>query len=871
MPSISDFVELRDEVAKLDWDKIRGHILFKDLISPQDALEKDAEWVFSHTFATSLLKSVINEVRAKLESKTSVGAFIFEGGLGTGKSHLLTFLYHFFENHTLARKWLTRQKLGTSFPFPKKPTLVVLPMLEYPLKPIWVPLFEQLGHPELIPSSPREAPSSETIRKGIEERSVVVLIDEIVSWYGPLPAELKDATRNFLHNLAEESERGSDFFLFVSILAGVASEQEYADAIKSRLERTTVVKEPLTKREDRVGIIFFRLFDDVDRKSVRRAIDLYLDAYQDLREQKGFDLDLNALREQMSQYYPFHPDLLNTLLERYASVATSQSTRGAIGLLAELLVKKQDAVSLLLPADLDPQDYYEWLSRVNADLTVRVLGDLEALEGEEGVATKRRVLSTALLYSLGQVKNLGALDAEMFTGTVRPDETSAFDVDAALKDLPTQAEHLHYDNGRWVIKLEENIEAMVYRRAGQHDLGKVREVVKDAIKSQLRGLPYPIYVRPPDDWSNTASLKVLVLLDRFSNGDFENLFEGRQYQNSVFVVMPKAPRDRALDDEGEMLARKAVAARALLEDKSRTDGKMRRELEKIESRCLNGLREKLGGEWECIRWIQEGNKVTRRPDFLQLTSKSISAKIDAYGGVDDLRADILRILRDRASRGLPYRELRDWFYKYRGYALLPEESRLREALEASEKDLAFFGSEGRSKYERVPIWHQDATIVLREFAPAPTVAEPQAPEGQMPLMGPAPVVETAPIASRETTALPLAPSAPEGTVEGMADVRNVAGIDHQVERDFGASDVFEQVRLLLEFRTTGPQASRELASALRQLADLLEQKGSRDLKVALEAKLAEQLSLAEVRGFLKGLDDLNTERARLDWRVRRGS
>jgi len=88
MSPLSQFIHLRPEVAALDWERIRGHILFKDLISPLDSLEKDAEWLFSHTFPTTVLQAILQEIQAKLEGKSAVGAFLLEGGLGSGKSHL---------------------------------------------------------------------------------------------------------------------------------------------------------------------------------------------------------------------------------------------------------------------------------------------------------------------------------------------------------------------------------------------------------------------------------------------------------------------------------------------------------------------------------------------------------------------------------------------------------------------------------------------------------------------------------------------------------------------------------------------------------------------------------------------------------------
>ncbi|HUS97195.1 MAG TPA: hypothetical protein VMX97_10680, partial [Hyphomicrobiaceae bacterium] len=57
---------------------------------PMNSLEKDTDWLFSHTFPTVALRAILQEMQAKLEGKSAVGAFLLEGGLGAGKSHLLT-------------------------------------------------------------------------------------------------------------------------------------------------------------------------------------------------------------------------------------------------------------------------------------------------------------------------------------------------------------------------------------------------------------------------------------------------------------------------------------------------------------------------------------------------------------------------------------------------------------------------------------------------------------------------------------------------------------------------------------------------------------------------------------------------------------
>jgi hypothetical protein len=449
MLSFAPFVRLRPEVAALDWERIRGHILFKDLISPLDSMEKDTDWLLSHTFPTTVLQAILREIQAKLAGKSAVGTFLLEGGLGSGKSHLLTFLYHLFNTPSKASDWLAENGLDSSLTVPEQATVVPLPLLEFPDQPLWRLMFARLGRPDLIPDRMAAAPASGAIRQALGERPVVLLIDEIVGWYGALPSELKVATRNFLQNLAEEAQRRPDVFLFVSILSGLAAEESDANAIKSRLTRPAFYSEPLTRRDDRLRIVFFRLFEgEVNRAGAEPIMERYLSIYSDLRDQRGFDWDLADMRARLRESYPFHPNLLDVVFDRYATLPQTQAARGALGLLAELVVQEQNRVDLLLPADVSPDTYFEWLSRVNLKLAERVLADVESLARDEDAAVKEGILRTAFLYSLGEVKQPGATDAEVFLGTVRPDQVSALDVDGALRDMTATVEHLHHENGR---------------------------------------------------------------------------------------------------------------------------------------------------------------------------------------------------------------------------------------------------------------------------------------------------------------------------------------------------------------------------------------------------------------------------------------
>jgi len=871
MPVLAPFIRLRPEVEALDWERIRGHILFKDLISPLDSLEKDPEWLFLHTFPTSVLQAYLEQIRAKQSGRTTVGAFLLEGGLGSGKSHLLTFFYHLFTNPDRAQDWLIEHKLNTSIRIPRQATVVVLPLLEFPDQPLWKPMFEQLGRPDLIPDKTTTAPTSESIREAFGERSVVLLIDEIVGWYGTLPGPLKAATRNFLQNLAEEALRRPDVFLFVGILSGTAAEQADTEDIKSRLTRPPFYSQPLMRRDDRLRIVFFRLFErPVDRVGAEPIIKRYMTAYSDLREQLGFDWDLAEIQARLRESYPFHPNLLDVIFDRYATVPQTQAARGALGLLAELVVREQHHADLLLPADVSPDTYYEWMSRVNFELTRRVLDDLDSLAEDEDATVKARILHTAFLYSLGEVKQPGATDEEIFLGTVRPEQISALDVDGTLREMTATVEHLHRENGRWVVKLEENVDALVYRQATRGvEPEEVQEIAKEAIKAQLKGLAYGVYVSPPDTIPDSPSFKIVVFLERQTNGELEAFCTGRTWRNALLILMPKMRQDRALDAEGELLARKVKAARSLLEDKGRSDTAVRRKLQKIAKTCMETLCDKISIEWDAVRWfLGEDNKLGWRFDPVRLAATEVSEKALSYGNVTDLKKDIRTLLGREEDRGLPYRELRDSFFKYRGLAVLLGDDRLREALRDIEGELVFIGRDGRRSDGRLPSWFQDAQVILARYAPTPPPAreipEEEEPKPQMPLWG-----ERGELAEEVSIGVSL------GEVEGPEtqpvswEGRNVSTPALNVEREQDITQFYEEAKLTLVWEYGGPTAAANLARELSAMADLIKAKGSRHVRAELSLKLPDMLSPEEVLEFLKGFDDRDTEKARFEGKVRR--
>jgi hypothetical protein len=395
----------------------------------------------------------------------------------------------------------------------------------------------------------------------------------------------------------------------------------------------------------------------------------------------------------------------------------------------------------------------------------------------------------------------------------------------------------------------------------------MQEIAKEAVKAQLKGLAYSVYVYPPDTIPDTPSFKIAVFLERHTNGELETFFAGRRFQNALLVIMPKAHQDRALDDEGELLARRVKAARRLLEDKGQADVVVRRRLQDIAKTSLDTLCDnKISIEWDAIRWFLSEGKLDRRFDTVRLTSTWVSEKARSYSNATDLKQDIRTLLSREEDRGLPYRELRDSFSKYRGLAILLDDSWIRETLRDMEGELVFIGQDGRRADGRLPSWYLDAQVILAQHAPPrppeKEITEEKETKPQLPLWG-----ERGAEAQPVIEAKEIGPSLPiqEFSYEGG----NVATPAMNVEREQDTTQFYEDARLTLVLNYAGPQAASQLASELRALAELIKIKESRQVQAELSLKLPDMSSPQEVLDFLKGFDDRVTEKARLEGKVRR--
>lgn len=557
-------MDIRREVLT---GELHGIIRLSDVLAPEkpDAFEKDAERVLSATYPSEAMRTLLHRLGLSLSAGDSdrKGNFIIAGGYGSGKSHLLLTLYHILNSPQSARPWLEQH--GFEFRPPNGADVVLMPMHQMRLpsgdtvRYLWEPVFNALGY-DGFNHDGNNFPTPDHLREAVAGRQVFLIIDEIERWFGPIqePAR-KSANETFLQNLTEFCEDPSNGIVaFISLLR---IETRICDV----LDRADRWPADMTRAPDKREIVLHRLIEAVGGEGAAAVASAYVEQYRSFESHLSI-ADFGAYRENMIRCYPFHPETIDVVLERYSSVASRdegsyQNSRGALALMAELLkaVNQEDDAGasrlanadLLLPGDVSiaSPPVFARLSSLDAKLVEIAHRNLAE---SEDVPLADAIISTVLLHSLGeagQERKPGAQLGDVLLGTVRPQGSTAGDVNpntvlASMEKLDETAQNMHREENpsRWVFRADANIQAQINRRAKTKKVrGQVRDRIRKAIETLVPGNVH-IYPDPKEEIPDHKDLTIVISTDYLDGSDvLAKVYAGKTYPNGLVVV---SPRDR---------------------------------------------------------------------------------------------------------------------------------------------------------------------------------------------------------------------------------------------------------------------------------------------------------------------------------------
>jgi hypothetical protein len=579
MPTIADLVRVRPEVTS---SSLHGIISLYSLISDEeDAFEKAADHVLSATFPSEALLRLLQRLQVSLSDADAdrKGNFVFSGGYGSGKSHLLLTLYHVLQSPEVAAKWLSEHSIG--FIPPEASVVILLPMNQL-TRPdgssvdyLWEPIFDALGY-NGFQHTGGNFPTAKHIEEAVGKRRVFLIIDEIERWYMPQQQNNAQAQANltFLQNLTEYCQDATNgVFTILTLLRLDAG-------IQAIIDRVDAFREDLTQAPDRRQIVLHRLVEFVDSAGAAAVVDAYIEQYHPVDSHLGIG-DFARYREDMIRCYPFHPTAIETVFDRYSSVASLQNTsyqnsRGALFLLSHILREAVEPTNSVAVSQAD-------LIRVG-DISLtnpRIYEDLATLdtqlvniarrnvESSDGVDHGDAVLSTVLLHSLGNpqaTRRQGAELKDLLLGVLRPASSpmggvSPNQVQATLVKLQDTAINLWSEENppRWVFRADVNILTQVNRRAKTEAVLKQApaEIVA-AIHELVSG---PLAVFPSEDVPDARDITIVVSTRYIERDDVLNdLYKGKAFPNGLVIVIPRSQGSIFEDPDLLWLAQTKIAA-----------------------------------------------------------------------------------------------------------------------------------------------------------------------------------------------------------------------------------------------------------------------------------------------------------------------
>jgi len=520
---------------------------------------RDPETFFRKTYFTTGLTNLIGSVLSKLSGKGKGDTVIqIQTPFGGGKTHALLALYHTFKHGDKVSHLDIIKKILKENKIPSIPeTNVVVFVGEYadPLKgrTLWGEIAYQLKSYKLMEAydKKRVAPGKELISDLLSKNQpVLILIDELLQYIvrtmGVTVEEgtLKGQVLAFLKSLTEAVAVSDNCALIATLPSSVTEgfeEAEKAERILNELQkifgRVEKIYTPV-EGEEIYEIIRKRLFEELgDIKEHRAIAEIYFNIYQKLGEDIPSECKEVAYKERMVRAYPFHPETIDTLFERWATIPTFQRTRGALRLLAEViadLFKKEHPAPLIQPAHINLANSgirREFVKHIGNEFESVIAADIDGstakapkIDRAMGTEYSRFKVATGLatsifFYSFSGAERKGVTAQRLRLAFLRDGIPPAI-VSDAVKKLEDELWFLHFEKSFYYFSNVVGLNRVIIDKEEAIKDEDIEEEIRKRIE-KIAGTDFDVYIWPKlnSDIPDNKKLKLIVLSHYFMVDD----------------------------------------------------------------------------------------------------------------------------------------------------------------------------------------------------------------------------------------------------------------------------------------------------------------------------------------------------------------
>lgn len=508
-----------------------------DVVDGKAPLEyQDANIFFQKTHLTQGLKNLLENVLSRLSGGKGDPVIQLQTPFGGGKTHALLALYHTIKN----REKVKHLPLISKLPKPKNAKVVVFVGTRAdPLKgrTPWGEIANQLGvyNKVKVHDEKRRSPGKEILDEILGDGPVLILIDELLQ-YSVKAKDFADQISAFSHELTE-TVTSKDNCCLICTLPSSAPYGEVGERLLSELQRIYGRVEAVYTPVEGVEIyelIRKRLFEDFgDEKTRKKVAQSYFDLYQKLGTDVPSEVKEIEYRERIEHSYPFHPELIDVLYERWGSYPTFQRTRGVLRLLAQVVADlyKQKVASPLIQSSLvnlgDQTIRREFIKHIGNEYDSVIAADIAGknakapkIDKEMGSEYEKYgiasgIATSVFFYSFSGAAKKGTSLPRIRVALLREGIPHTI-VGDAIGKLEEQLWFFHSEKKQYSFKNQPNLNRIIVDREETISNEKIGELLKEIIqKNAGRALEVYLWPRETSDIPDNKNLKLAILPPEF--------------------------------------------------------------------------------------------------------------------------------------------------------------------------------------------------------------------------------------------------------------------------------------------------------------------------------------------------------------------
>jgi hypothetical protein len=492
---------------------------------------RDAELFFDKTYLTDGLSSLLDVVKRRVTAKGGDSVLQLQTPFGGGKTHSLIAMYH------KAEEWKINKAVIVGTDLSSNDTL-------------WGTLEKQLtGKIEIMKDM--VSPGKESIRALLSKlQPLIILMDEVLEYSTKAAgitvgqSNLASQTAAFMQELTEVISTLEKACLVVTLPSSITEHYDQnAEHLFQQLQKTVGrVEKIYTPVQDYeiTSIIRRRLFSDIKEKEARRQVSEFV-SYADKEKILPAGIEVSEYRKKFTDSYPFLPEVIEVLYQRWGSFPNFQRTRGVLRLLSLVIYSLKDSGKpyiSLADFDLGNQEIRQELikhigpefnSVVSADIIDKNSGsknvDNSIGDAYNGLSLGTRVATSIFMYSFSGGRERGASMQEIKrAATTLGNPASA--IAEALENLRTKLFFLQTPEDRYFFSNQPNLNRILLTKIENIKEEKVKKLEREFLEKNISkdNLKAILWEEDSANISDTEDLK-LVVLDRDNKSIIENILK----------------------------------------------------------------------------------------------------------------------------------------------------------------------------------------------------------------------------------------------------------------------------------------------------------------------------------------------------------